>query len=119
MDIVIAALHADAGLHFESGETPIERMSRIDAAERATVELAELVAIDGIVEKVGEIVEQPQVGAHDIGADIGLSVVARLRPVARQAESAGGAAVGRIERAEAVDQALVDRALSDLVGRIP
>ena len=39
--------------------------------------------------------------------------------IAGQAESAGGAAIGRIERAEAVDDTLIDRALRHLIGRIP
>ena len=42
-----------------------------------------------------------------------------MRPVAGQAEAAGRAAVGRIERAEAADDVLVDGALRHLIGRIP
>ncbi|MEY9423322.1 hypothetical protein ABIF69_009764 [Bradyrhizobium japonicum] len=63
MDVVVAALHANAGSRFEAGKAPVERMPGVKAAEAAAVELAELVAIDGVVEKIGEIVEQPQVGA--------------------------------------------------------
>ena len=42
-----------------------------------------------------------------------------MRKIAGQAEAAGDAAVGRIERAEAADDALVDGALRHLIGRVP
>ena len=119
MDVVIAALHADAGLRLQAAKAPVEGMPRIETAEGAAVELVELVAIDGIVEEVGEIVVELQVGAHDIGAEIALAVFARMRKIAGQAEAAGDAAVGRIERAETADDALVDGALRDLIGRVP
>ena len=119
MDVVIAALHADAGLSLEAAKAPVEGMPRVEAAEGAAVELVELVAIDGIVEEIGEIVVELQVGTHDIGAEIALAVFARMRKIAGQAEAAGDAAVGRIERAETADDALVDGALRHLIGRVP
>ena len=63
MDIVIAALQADAGLRLKSAKAPIEGVPGIEAAEGAAVELVELVAIDGVVEEIGEIVVELQVGA--------------------------------------------------------
>ena len=119
MDIVIAALQADACLRLESAEAPIEGVPCIEATEGAAVELVELVAIDGVVEEVGEIVVELQIGTHDIAADLALPVSARMRKIAGQAEPAGHTAVGRIERAEAADAVLVDRALRHLIGRIP
>ena len=87
MDIVVAALQADAGLRLEPAKAPVEGMPRVEAAEGAAVELVELVAIDGIVEEIGEIVVELQVGAIDIGADLALAVLARMRKIAGQARS--------------------------------
>src|SRR4029077_14128747 len=56
MDVVVAALHADAGLRLKSAKEPVKGVSGIEPAERAAIELVELVAIDGVVEEVGEIV---------------------------------------------------------------
>ena len=118
-DIVTARLQPDAGLGFDAADAHIEGVAGIEAIDRAPVHLAELVAIDGIVEKIGEIVVEPQRRVDHIGVDLALPVFARLRPVARQREPARDAAIGRIERAEPADHALVDRALRHLIGRIP
>src|SRR5215510_12048079 len=119
MNIVVAALHADVGLRLEAAKAPIEGVARIEAAEGAPIELGELVAIDRIVEKISEIVEELQVGSDHVGADVALTVLARLRPIARQAEAACGAAIGRIKRPETIDDTLVNRSLRHLVGSIP
>lgn len=76
MDVVVTALHADAGLRLKSAEPPIERVAAIKAAECAAIELVKLVAIDGVVEGIGKIVEELQVGTHDKGVDPGLPVLA-------------------------------------------
>src|SRR3954471_13425313 len=115
MDVVVAALHADAGLRLEARQGPDGGIPCVQPADRAAVELVELVAIDGVVEKVGEIVVELQVGADDVSADFGLPVLARPRETAGQAEPAGGAAIGRIERAEAADEAGIERALRGLI----
>src|SRR6185437_15975624 len=119
MDVVIAALHANARLGFEAGKTPIEAVPGIETANRAAIELVELVTIDGIVEEVREVVVQLQVGADQIGADLALTVLAGMREIAGKAETTGNAAIGRIERAQPIDDTLIDRALSHLVSRIP
>ena len=62
MDVVVAALQPDAGLGFDAAKAPVEGVPRVEAAKSAAVELVELVAIDGIVEEVGEIVVELQVG---------------------------------------------------------
>src|SRR5262249_9461182 len=118
-NIVVAGLHSDACLRLEAAEPPIKGVSCIETAECSAIELVELVTIDGVVEEVCEIVVELQVGADHIGTDLGLTVLARMRKIAGQAEAAGDAAIGGIERAEAADDALVDRALSDLIGGIP
>ena len=83
------------------GEAVVEALAGIEAVDGAAVELVELVAVDRVVEEIGEVVVELQRGADHIGIDVGLAEVARLRELARQAEPAGDAAVGRIERAEA------------------
>ena len=118
-DVVVAGLQPDAGLGFDAGKSHIESVAGVETGKRAAIELAELVAVDGIVEEIGEIVEELQRRADHIGADLALAVLARLRPVARQAETARGSAVGGIERAEPVDEALIDGALRHLIGRRP
>ena len=118
-DIVAARLQPDAGLRLDAADAHIEGVAGIEAVDRAPVDLAELVAIDGVVEKVGEIVVEPQRRVDHIGVDLALPVLARMRPIARQREAARDAAIGRIERAEPADDALVDRALRHLIGRIP
>ena len=65
MDVVVAALQADAGLRLEPAKAPVEGVARVKAADGAAVELVELVAIDGVVEEVSEIVVELQVGADD------------------------------------------------------
>ena len=71
-------------------------LARVKTAESTAVELVELVAIDGIVEELSEIVvELGKAGTHDIGVDLALAVLARMRKIARQAEAARGSAVGR------------------------
>src|SRR5882724_1063759 len=97
MDVVVAALHADAGLYLEAAKPPIEGVPCVEAAKGAAIELVELVAIDGVIEEIGEVVEELQVGAHDIGADLALAVLARLRPIAGQAEAAGRPTIGGIK----------------------
>ena len=119
MDVVAARLQAEAGLGLDTGKAHVEGVAGVEPIDRAAVGLAELIAIDGIVEEVGEIVEQAERRADHIGIDLALAVLARLRPIARQREAARGAAVGRVERAEPADHALIDRALRHLIGRIP
>ena len=59
-DVVAAALQPDAGLGLDAANPHIEGVAGIEAVDRAPVELAELVAVDGIVEEVGEIVVELQ-----------------------------------------------------------
>src|SRR6185437_2331011 len=89
MDVVIAALHANARLGFEAGKTPIEAVPGIDAANRAAIELVELVTMDGIVEEVGEVVVQLEVRPDQIGADPGLDGLDRRPKVGAEAERTG------------------------------
>lgn len=116
MDIVAARIQSNAGLSLDPGKAHIKTVAGVEAVQRAAVELAELVAIDGVVEQIGEIIEQLHRRAHHIGAGLALAELARMRPIAGQAESAGGSAIGGIERAEPADDVLVDGALRHLIG---
>ncbi len=60
MDVVVAALQADSGLRLKAAKAPVEGVARVEAAKRAAVELVELVAVDGVVEEIGEIVVELQ-----------------------------------------------------------
>ena len=58
MDVVVAGLQADAGLCLKAAKPPIEGMPCVEAAKSAAIELVELVAIDGVIEEIGEVVEE-------------------------------------------------------------
>ena len=74
LDVVAAGLQADAGLRLDAGEAHIEGVAGIEAVDRAPVGLAELVAVDGIVEEVGEVVEEAERRADHIGVGLALAV---------------------------------------------
>src|SRR6187549_239175 len=101
MDIVAARIQPDSGLGLDVGKTHIKTVAGVEAVERAAVELAELVAIDGVAEQIGKVVEQLQRRAHQIGAGLALAELARMRPVAGEAETVRRPAVSCIKRAEA------------------
>ena len=82
MDIVIAALQANAGLRLEYAEAPVEGVPCVKTTKGAAIELVKLVAIDGVIEEIGKVVVELQVGTHDIGIDLTLAVFARMRKVA-------------------------------------
>src|SRR5262249_61823924 len=106
LNVVVPVLHADAGLRLQTRKAPIEGVPCVEAADGAAIKLVELIAIDGVVEKIGEIVVELQVGADDIGADLALAVLARSRPVAGKAEAAAGAAISWIKRPKPAADAL-------------
>ena len=81
--------------------------------------LLELVAVDGIVQEVGEVAEQVQLVFRGVGDDVGLLVRGAAVPFAREAVARGTAAVGGVDLAEAVDYFLVDGAHGDLVAGVP
>lgn len=119
VDIVATSLQSDAGSSLDAGKPGIETLAGVETVDRAAVKLGELVAIDGIIEKIGEVVEELERGTDHIGIDLALANVARLRPAARQAEAAGCSAIGRVERTKPSDQSLIDCTLCHLIGRGP
>ena len=58
MYVVAARPQADAGLHLDAGNAHVDGVAGVQPIDRASVGLAELVSIQGIVEEVSEIVEQ-------------------------------------------------------------
>jgi hypothetical protein len=67
----------------------------------------------------GEVVEKGEIALHDVGVDARCGLGGGLVPAGRERITVREAAVGGIERAKAADEALVDGALRDLVGRVP
>ena len=118
-DAVVARLHAKPRFRRHAEQVVANGVARIDTGERAAVELPELVADVRLAEIVGEVVEQVQRRMDDIGFHLRRRIRVALRPARRQREAARIAAVGRIERAVARNEADVDRTLRHLIRRVP
>src|SRR3954469_22827407 len=82
VNIVAAGLQSDAAPGLDAGKPRVKTLAGVDAIDRAAVKLGELVAIDGVVEKIGEVVEELERGTDHIGIDLTLADIARLRPIA-------------------------------------
>ena len=121
VDVVEAALHPDARLAVEVSEPALEGVMAMEAEDRALVALAELVAdrVGRVIEEIGEVVVERQRAVDRVGLELAQTERVALAQPRRQAVAAGIAAVGRIERAPAADEALLDGALRDLIGRRP
>ena len=81
--------------------------------------LLDLVAVNRVVQEIGEVLEQVQPALQRVGGHAGRSRPARLQPVERQAVARGPAGVGVVDGAEARQTTRLDRAQRDLVGRVP
>ncbi len=117
VDVVVAALHPEGGVGGHAGDLADHVVADLAAEGGAPVVLGVLVAVDRVVQEVGEVVEQGELVADGVGRGgdpAGTHVLAG--GLDRQAEALGLAAVGGVERAEAADQALGHRA-PRLVGR--
>src|SRR5882757_10856501 len=77
VNIVATGLHSDAGPGLDAGKPRVKTLAGVDAVDRAAIKLGELVAIDGVVESVGEVVEELERGTDHIGIDLALADVAR------------------------------------------
>ena len=94
-------------------------MADIERRRRAPVGLRELVAVDRVVEEVGEVGEQLELPVRHVGVDFGRPFLAALPPRAREAVAVRPAAVGRVDQVEAAELTGVHGAPRDLVGRVP
>ena len=99
-DVVVADLRADRGLRIEAGELVAHQVAGIHAQELALVGLLELVALVGIVEEVGEIVEEVQRRIDAVGLDDAGAAIVALAPAQAERIALGVAAVGLVDRAE-------------------
>ena len=82
--------------------------------------LRELIAVDRIVEKVGEVGEQFEPVVDEIGINLRARPIIGFPPRAGQAVAMRRAAVGGVNRIKTIfDQTAVDGALRDLIGGIP
>lgn len=61
IDLIEAALDAELVLHRPSQDDGFERVTGIEAGHRAAVELAELITVYRVIEKVGEVIVEIQI----------------------------------------------------------
>ena len=80
VDVVVLKLHANLVLAAVAEPARRPGMARIHRRHRAPVRLRELVAIDRVVEEVGEVGKQRQVPACDVGVDLRRRVAAAAPP---------------------------------------
>src|SRR5450631_2281422 len=109
-DNVISGLRADFGLHRQASKLTSERMRPVDTAENAVVVLVKLIAVDGIAEKIAEIVPEVERTPDDVEIGLRGPALVGLRPAPRQREAIGLSAIAGIERAIKSDLAGSDGA---------
>ena len=117
--VIVLQLQADGGVRLHLIRMRMPGVAGVDAAGDAPVRLAELVAIDRVVEKIGEVRIQLELVADQVSARFRGGVAAGPAPHAGEAVAAGGAAIGSIDGVEARQRTGVDRALRHLVGGVP
>ena len=108
------------------GQAGVPAAARCHAEDLALLGLLELVAIDaGRVEVDRVLLEEAEVrvqvdhGLNCVGVQLEHAIGQAALEFIRKAVARGVPAVGRVERAEAADEPLVDGALRDLVGCVP
>src|SRR5450432_4857446 len=94
-------------------------MRPVDAAENAVVVLVKLIAVDGIAEKIGEIVPEVERTLDDIEIGLRGTALVGLRPPPRQREAIGISAVAGIDCAVEADFPRSDSPRWNLMGGIP
>ena len=125
-DAVVLKLHAQ-GVLGGAGIAVAQRRgpgaAGVHAQRGAPVGLAKLVAVDRVVQKIGEVGKQVQPVSDDVRIDlsgcVARGVVSRLPPRPRKAVAAGLATIGLVDRVKPAQQASVYRALWNLVGGMP
>ena len=115
---VDAVLKADRRRHADAKRSRLDFILCVEAGEHAAIALVDLVAHQGIpmVQKEGEVIDEAQLVVGRIGVG-GHPLVVRQPPQVIDVEVVPGgvlAALGGIDRAEAVDQPLPDGPLRDL-----
>ena len=110
----------------DRAESDVPAAAGRQAEDLAPLGLLELVAVylgrvqvDRMLEEEGEVRKQVELRLDRIGVQAKLAVVHASHCLVRQAVALGATPVAGVDGAEAADQARVDRALRDLVGRVP
>ena len=117
----MAHLNAHRGGAVSAADSVVETAAGGTTEHPAMFGLLELVGVERcrIVQVVGEVGKQVHAGLDHVGVELEGAVVVAAFGVVRDAVARGLATIGRIDGTEAVDQAAVDGALRDLVGRVP
>jgi hypothetical protein len=118
-DAVAAPLRAEAQQAVEPRNLVAHRMRALRTENAAPVGLLELVALDRVVQEVGEVGEQVEPVVDGVRAELGVAAGSLVEPLARQADALRLAAVRRVQAAEARQLAAAEEALGHLVGRGP
>src|ERR1700730_5098959 len=118
-DIVIAVLHADFGFHRQARELALKGVRCVDATEDTVVVLMKLIAIDGVGEKVREVVPEVERTLDDIKIGLRGAAFVSFRPATRLREAISISAVSGIERAIKANLAGSDGPGWNLIGGIP
>src|SRR5205814_870342 len=105
------------------GRRLAEQFGRLRPTDRpaihiAMIRLLELIAVHGIIEEIREVGKQVESVFEPISGALELTAGKRRRIVERQTVALRLAAIAVIERAVASDDALIDRALCNLIGGI-
>ena len=119
MIVVIAGVQPRQEVIVEPQHLVRNQIAGAAAQGQAVFILRFLVAIDGIVQEMGEVVPQGQPVADGIGMGFERALAQRGVILAGQAVALRLAAIAGIERAEPADQALGDRAFRLVGGGIP
>ena len=114
-DVVVATFDADA----PAAAAPLPLLRQVGAVNLSSIDLLELVAIDRVVEEIGEVRPQVQAVVDRICTGIEVAAERRPAPATGQAVPRTPAAIGGFQLAERIDQPLIHGPLRDLVRRIP
>ena len=118
-DVVVLELRAHGGFGIAPQQRDQPAVAGVQGGGGAPVGLGKLVAVDGVVQEVGEVGKQVQPAAHHGGVDLRGFGAAGAPPAAREAVAAGLPAVGGVDGIEPAQGAAGHGALRNLVGGAP
>ncbi len=119
VDAVVAARETDGVLELDRVPAALPALREVEPADLAPVRLLELVAVDRVVQEVGEVRPQVEAVVDEIRVGGGRAGRIGARPLARERVARRPPAVGRVERPEPADQAGLQGAERHLVGGRP
>src|SRR6187401_474965 len=99
--------------------THLSFLERTYAADEAMIHLLLLVAVHGIVKVKREVRDQIQVVAKQVALDLVQRIAGGMLPFAAAAPAVGVTTVGRVDRAETIDQPGRHRPLRRRFGGVP